>query len=254
MIDKLKLLMGRPIPCFEEGNIFAYQPIIKSIVDIGEDVFQSYITPYVITSESIFNGLENENELIEQFHIFDLFFLKDEHGNCPLDKAVFNGKKSLDVLRESLSYFIRTNNIDILFNRKKIIIDNSYLIDKNEFIRLRRIIQEIVGRGDIEFEKTPKNMTKRQKDIWLKLQKGRRRKAERNAIYLQDIINFTSFGGKTYIPPREIEQMTYFQLMNAYQSIVGIESYEIGMQYKLSQKYDVKDNVKHWTETIKIGK
>jgi hypothetical protein len=33
-----------------------------------------------------------------------------------------------------------------------------------------------------------------------------------------------------------------------------MDAYNIGMGYKLSQKYDVKDDIKHWTETLKIGK
>lgn len=252
--DKLKVLMGRPIPVSKEHGIYVRQPLVKEVVDVGEDEFQQLLLPFILTTDAIFNGAENEEELIEKFHVFDLFFMKTESGKTILDSSVFNGENALEVLRNSLSYFLQSDEIRILENRQKIIINNSYLIDKDEFDKLRKIIQSILGRGDIEFEKPPKDMTKRQKDIWFKLQKGRRRKAEREAIYLQDLINFTSFGGTSYIPFKEIDEMTYFQLHNAYKSIMGVDSYRTGIQYKLSQKFEVKDDIKHWAETIKIGK
>lgn len=254
MVDKLKLLMGKPIQMDDKGLIFAYQPLVKDIVDIGEDKFRKFVTVYTVTSEFVFNGLENDEELSKKYNIFEMFFLKDKNGENPLDKTLFGGEKALDVLRESLIYFFHTDNINILENRKKIVIRDSYLLDINEFKKLRKVIQDIVCSTDIDFEKVPKNMSKRKLDIWLKLQNGRRRDAEQKAVYLQDIINFTMFGGNSFIPIREIEQMTYYELNNAYKSIMGIDSYYTNLQYKLSPKYEIKEKIPHWTDNIKIGK
>jgi hypothetical protein len=167
--------------------------------------------------------------------------------------SVFGGKSALGVLKDSLSYFLQTDDIEFLIIRKKIRI-GKYLMDKKEFMELRQMIQDVCNKKDMEVEKPPKNMTKRQKDIWLKLQKGRRRSADKNAIYLQDMINYVSFGGTTYIPFDQIDGMTYYQFGNAYKSIMGVDAFHIGMGYKLSQKFDVKDDIKHWTEALKIGK
>jgi hypothetical protein len=251
-IDKLKLLMGRPILINKENSIYVHQPLVSDIVDIGEDEFNRLVFPYTLTSEAVFNGADNEDELIETFHIFDLFFIKVEDGKSILDNVL--GDKSLDVLRTSLEYFLKADDIKFLENRKRIIVNDSYLIDKDEFVKLRKVIQSVCNRSDIEVEKPPKNMTKRQKDIWMKLQKGRKRTAEKKAIYMQDLINFSSFGGSSYIPFDQIDKMTYYQLHNAYKSIMGVDAFHLGMGYKLSQKFDVKDEVKHWTEALKIGK
>lgn len=245
--------MGRKIVVDKEKDIAVRQPKISDVVDMGENEYNELVLPYVLTTESIFNGVENEEELINRFHFFELFFIKVENGGTILDN-VFNGKSALDVLSDSIQYFLDADDIKILEKRQKIIVNDSYMIDKDEFDRIRKVIQGVVGRGDVEVEKPPKNMTKRQKDIWMKLQKGRRRNAEKNAVYLQDMINFTAFGGSSYIPFDKIDEMSYFQLMNAYKSIVGMDAYNMGMQYKLSQKFDVKDDIKHWTDTIKIGK
>jgi hypothetical protein len=253
MEDKLKLLMGRPLVVDAENGIAVHQPALQEIVDMGEEAFNQIVLPFVITTDLIFAGLEKEEELIEEFDIFDLFFIEVDNGKTILD-GMLGGNSAVDALKKSLIYFFKTEDIRILKARKKIVINNKYLIEKEQFKVIRKAVQLVVNRNEIEVEKPPKNMSKRQKDIWTKLQKGRRRSSEKNMMYVQDIINFVIFGGKSYIPIREIETMTYYQLQNAYRGILGVDAYEMGMQYKLSQKFDVKDDVKHWTETIKIGK
>ncbi|MCC3687370.1 AMP-binding protein [Bacillus cereus] len=253
MIDRLKLLMGRQIAISKEHGIFAHQPRVNEIVDMGEDEFNNLILPFTITTETVFNGMEGEEELAERFHIFDLFFMELEEGKTVLD-AVFGWKKSTDVLSDSLRYFLKVDDINILENRKKIIVNNAYIIDNDEFDKIKQIIQSIVNREDIKVEKAPKNMTPRQKEIWKKLQKGRKRTAEKSALYLQDIVNYTAFGGTTFIPLEQIDKMTYYQLYNAYSSVIGKDSFNISMGYKLSEKFDMKDTIKHWTESMKIGK
>ncbi|MEC2335109.1 AMP-binding protein [Bacillus subtilis] len=252
-MDKLKLLMGRPILFDKINELYVRQPLISDIVDIGEEGFNELILPFVITSEAVFNGAENEEELIDKYSIYDLFFAEVEKDVFVLDR-IFGGKSALGVLKDSLSFFLQTDDIEFLVNRKKIVINSNFLMDKEEYMELRYIIQGVTGRQDMQVEKPPKNMTKRQKDIWTKLQKGRRRKAEKDAIYLQDLINFTSFGGTAHIPLDQIDRMTYFQLSNAYKSVMGIDSFRIGMGYRLSYKFDVKEDIKHWTESLKIGK
>ncbi|WP_260866684.1 AMP-binding protein [Bacillus pumilus] len=251
IIDKLKLYMGRPIVVSEENNLFIKQPLVKDVVDLGEDNFKKFVNPFILTIESIFDGFENLEEISSKYDIFELFFIKGEEGETILDSAF--GEPALELLKNSLRYFMNCKDIQVLEMRQKLIIDN-HIVDKKEFARIRKIIQEVTCKEDIEIEKAPKDMTKRQKDIWLKLKKGRMKKAEKDAVYMQDIINYVSFGSSSYIPPREIDEMTYYQLYNAYRSIVGIDSYKIGFQYKLSPKFEVKEESKHWLETIKIGK
>lgn len=245
--------MGRPVLIDKDGGIYLHQPKISDIIDFGEDKFNELVLPYVLTTDLVFGGVDNEEELSKKYSIFELFFIRLDNGGTLLDK-IFGGTNALDALKESIEYFFQTDDVRVLENRQKIVVNNTYLIDQSEFNKIRLLIQSFSCRKDIEVEKPPKNMTKRQKDIWLKLQKGRKRTAERNAIYLQDIINFTSFGGTSFIPFDQIENMTYYQLQNAYKGIIGKDSYNIGMGYKLSQKFDVKDDIKHWTETLKIGK
>lgn len=251
-MDKLKLFMGRPILIDKKTQLFVRQPMISEIVDMGENGYNELVMPFTLTSEAVFNGLENEEELVAKFDIYDLYFAQTEENVFVLDN-VFGGKSALGVLKDSLSYFLQTDDIEFLIHRKKIRI-GEYLVDREEFMEIREAIQGVSNRQDMQVEKTPKNMTERQKGIWKKLQKGRRRKAEKDAIYLQDMINYVSFGGVAYIPLDQIDRMTYYQFSSAYKSVMGVDAFRIGMGYKLSQKFDVKDDVKHWTESLKIGK
>lgn len=251
-MDKLKLLMGRSILFDKDHELYVRQPKMNEVVDLGETGFNDLILPFVLTNEAVFNGLENEEELVSKFDIYDLFFAQVDEDVFVLDN-VFGGKSALGVLKDSLSYFLQTDDIEFFIHRKKIRI-NKFLMDKPEYMKLRSIVQQVCNRNDMEVEKPPKNMTKRQRDIWLKLQKGRRRRAEKDAIYLQDMINYISFGGTTYIPFDQIDRMTYYQLANAYKSVMGKDAFQIGMGYKLSEKFDVKDDIKHWSETLRIGK
>ncbi|URJ76441.1 AMP-binding protein (plasmid) [Bacillus velezensis] len=255
-IDMLKVRMGRPvdISITDKHEIRVYHPVMKEIIDMGEDEFQKMVIPFILTTDAVFAGAENIDELKSKFHIYDLFFLEDEKGKTILDDNVFDGRNALEILCKSLSFFLKTDKVLPLKIRRKIGISGSYVIDKKEFGLIRKAVQAILGRGDIEVEQPPKDMSKRQRDIWIKLQKGRRRKAEKEAIYLQDTINYVQFGGRSFIPDKEIEQMTYYQLHNAYRSIIGVDSYLTGLQYKLSQKFEVKEEIKHWSESLKIGR
>ncbi len=244
--------MGRPIEYSKDHKLFVHQPTISEIVDMGENEFNERLLPFTLTSEAVFNGQDNAEELSLKYSIYELFFTQVEDDVFILDN-VFGGKSALGVLKDSLSYFLQTDNIQFLMNRKKIGVDD-FVVDEEEFMRLRKLIQGVTSRTDVEIENIPKNMTKRQRDIWDKLQAGRRRTAEREALYLQDMINFTSFGGSTYIPLDQIDRMTYYQLFNAYKSVMGKDAFQIGMGYKLSYKFDVKDQIKHWSEALKIGK
>lgn len=244
--------MGRSILFNKEHNLYVKQPLIADVVDMGEDAFNDLVLPFTLTSEAVFNGQDNGDELALKYSPFDLFFAQVEEGVYLLDN-VFGGKSALGVLKDSLSYFLQTDNVYFLNHRKKIVV-NEFVIDQAEYIKLRKIIQGVTNRKDIEFEKVPKNMTERQRGVWVKLQAGRRRQAEREAVYLQDLINFTSNGGTSFIPYKEIDKMTYYQLANTYKSVMGRDSFNVSMGYKLSYKYDVKDEIKHWSETLKIGK
>lgn len=254
MISKTRLLLGKSIP-FEEG-FFVKQPTIDEISEMEEGVFDNYVAPFVITIDSLFEDEEEAEKVKAEFTIFQLFFHKIDDTKHLMD-SVFGGRNTLDFLKEVLSFFLDVDEsaITILPNRKRIAISDNgreIVIDDEKYNKLRGIIQKVLSREDIEVERPPKNMTGRQKDIWVKLQAGRKRRDQREALSTADIINIVSFGGHYHIPFRDVLDMTYFQLRKAFGNIISRDNFDLSMGYKLSQKFDVKDDVKHWSKDFKV--
>ncbi len=252
MVDKLKLVMGKPILINEETKTHIHHPLVSDIVDMGEEDYQNICLPYILTKDAIFGNLANSKSLSEKYGLLQLFFIEVGEGKRLLD-MMFDGD-SLEVLKNSLSYFLKTDEIRLLVRQQKIVVKEKYLIDESEFQKIRKIIQSVIDKSDIEVEKPPENMSPRQEDIWKKLQEGRRRKAEKERIYMQDIVNIVSFGGNNYIPKDVIGNMHYFELSNAYKSITKMDIYKTKLLYHISPKFESKDEFEHWSKELKIGK
>lgn len=209
------------------------------------DRYNDYLLPYTITLETIFD----DEEVIAKLDIFELFFEKLENEGYVLEGAFNNNP--IELLCESITFFTGCD-VKVLENRKKIIIGDSFILDNQSFITFRKIIQAVSARKDLVVEKMPKGLSERRKDVWLKLQEGRRRKAKREAVEMEDIANIVSFGGGSYISLEQIMDMTYYQFLNAYKSILGKDSYYVALQYKLSQKYEYKEELAHWSKSMKV--
>jgi len=250
-IDKLKLTMGRPFLVDEKTQTYVHHPIMKDIVDLGEDEYLNLCLPYILTKDAIFGNLENSKSLSEKYELLQLFFIKVNEDQRLLD-GMFNGN-TMDYLKNSLSFFLKTDDIRILERQQKIVINKEYLIDNSEFMRLRKVIQSVSDRSDIKVEKPPENMTERQRDIWTKLQKGRKRKSDKERVYIQDMINVVSFGGNSYISKDLIENMHYIELSNAYKAISQKDIYHTRLLHRISPKFESDDKFEHWFENLKIG-
>lgn len=239
-----RLFFGKPIPL--DDKVSVTQPKLDEIIEL-DDKYEKYLSPFILTMESLFE----DEEIIESYDLFDLFFEKNEGQDTYLLQGVFNGNP-IEVLSESIKFFTGQEVTKVLENRKKIVIGDSYIVDKIKFKDLRAIIQAISGRKDIVVEKMPKGLSERRQDIWKKLHEGRKRKAQREAMKLEDIANVVSYGGKSYIPLQQILDMTYYTFLNAYKSILDIDSYYISLEYKVSQKYEFKDDLVHWSKSLKV--
>jgi hypothetical protein len=250
-VDNLTLLLGNPIPLDKENGIFVYQPKIGEISAIGEDAFQKMTIPFQINLDTLF---EDEEDIANN-DVFSLFFLKFKSGEYALSKFL-GVKDTVSLLIDCIMFFTHVEKEDIMIlpQRRKIAIKEKYVIDKDSFEDFRSIVKKITKREDIKANRPPKNLKKRQRDIWEKLTKGRQRKALKDAIFLPDLINVVSFGGRYHIPISEIREMTFFQLSNAYGAVMAMDSYATNMGYKLSPNFKVEEKIDHWQNLLRIGK
>lgn len=253
-MNKTRLILGKSIPLSEGFEV--KQPTMEEISLMDEGLFDSYLTPFVLTIDALFENEEEAENIRSKHTIFQLFFHKIDESKYLLDSVV-GGRNSLEFLKEAIAFFldIDESKITILKHRKRFAVsdgDRELIIDDGMYDKLRKVIQFITSREDVEVERPPKNMTDRQKDIWLKLQKGRKRREQREAITMADMINIVALGGRSHIPFNEITKMTYYQFRRAYASIIARDNFELSMGYKLSQKFDVKDEVRHWSKDFKV--
>ena len=227
---------------FDFEGIKVKQPKVVDYAYKDEDYINSLCLPFLITSQVI------DDDDISHYKPLEMFFLKDKEGNYVLDKIF--GASAIDILCNSISE-LTGEEVDFLENMEQIVIAKKVLLTVENFEVLRQGIKLIYGKEDIEIEHPPRNMSERQLDIWIKLQNGRKRNATDDVLTIADYINIANCS-LNYIPIKDIEEMTLFQLFSVVKTILEIDSHDIALRYKTSYKFEIKDDVSHWSEKIKI--
>lgn len=108
-----------------------------------------------------------------------------------------------------------------------------FKIDSNNFDDISDIILKINASKKIVIEKPPANMSPRQRDVWEKLQEGRRNDARKNEVHIYDILNVCEYCGDCHIPIEEIKKWSLWRIMNCYKTRLNIKSYDDNLQIAL---------------------
>ena len=244
-INNKILLLGLPINTKDLGIGVIYQPKIINLVD--KDIVK-LLYPYSLSLD-LFNNIKDYNVV----SIYDLFFLKK-------DKEFFfknkNNEPIIYDLIDSLKLFYNTENVILNFEKQIININNSINITRYNFDLLSEIILQINLKQKIkkEEDKKKKFLGKRQKAIYEKIMKNRERYAKKNELLIEDMIALLVHNNIRPFSYKEVTELTYWQLVYSYKQIINIISYETYIKYQTSMKFDVKENKKHWLETIKFIK
>jgi hypothetical protein len=69
---------------------------------------------------------------------------------------------------------------------------------------------------------------------------------------LSSIINVVMFGGNYYISSNEIKDMTVWQLLNAYKSILNKDSFYINFEQCLAGVDSKGLDLTHWSQKLRI--
>ena len=215
-----------------------HQPSIDEILDMNMNEFEQLLLPFVITIDSIENELSDEEK--EQIKSFDI---------------ITSSPDIIGSLIKSLEYFCKSNvefdDNGIFFGGYEGRLSEARL-NRDNFDELATIILEINARERPKKERIPIFKNDLQRDIWTKIQEGRRREASKHQLKLEDILNYCEFGGNSYIPMDEILKWSLWRLMNCYKSIMGRSGYKDSFSiYLISGEKSLIEG-KHWTELIKI--
>lgn len=225
-------------------------PSIAEILRYGLEKYNRLLLPYIISLDSI--GTDIPEEQKKHIEIFDI---------------ITSDEEMVDLLEESIRFLCNAENVlltidesdtvgiwvDYIYENHEKTLDIGHLfINRSNFDDFANIILLINSKERYVAERIPEFENERQKDVWDKLQEGRKRGSRSNSIGLRDIVNFCEFGGNSHIPASEIKTWTLWKLTNAYNSIIGKSSYDDNFQiYLVNGEKELIEN-KHWSDLIKI--
>lgn len=243
----LELIRQKPINY--DGLIF--NPISFNYIcdNIGLAEFDKMLLPFLITEDCL-----DIDEDMEITNFFNDVIIKDR-------ALLLSMVVSLNVFCEFKDIKLdMDNNSIILINGKFEGYDESnekiysdFIINSSNYDDICKIVMLINGKEKLKVEKPPKNMSAKQKDVWEKLQEGRRKEAKKNEVHIYDMLNVCEFGGSYRIPQEEIEKWTLWKIMNCYKARLNMKTYEDSLKICLvsgDSKTISGDN--HWHHKLLI--
>ena len=215
------------------NNIIIHQTPLNDILEYGIDKYNMLLLPFLLDV----SDFEISSDLMKQnINIFDILTLTEE---------------TFTMLLNSISFFCKTDEIKFDEQKGIFYVYDGY-IDRNNFDEFANIILKFNAKQKIQREKPPANMTQKQKEIWEKLQQGRKRTEEKSQVDLIDLINICQFGGNYYIPITDVFNWSMFNITRCYKTIVGKSTYEDTFDiYCVTGEEKLIKN-RHWTELVKV--
>jgi len=214
-------------------DVIIKSPSISEVIRYGTEEYNRLLLPYIVSLDSL--GVECTDEAKEGIKNFDI---------------VCSNENMKNLLLESLKYFCETESIVEVGEGFKI--NDKLVLNRDNFDEFGGIILEINSRQKPKVEKPPVFKNDRQKDIWMKIQEGRKRGEKASELKLEDIINFCEFGGRYHIPTTEIKTWTMWKLMNCYKSIVNMSKYSDNFSVCLANGDISPIEGQHWTDLLRV--
>ena len=192
------------------------------------DIQKDYITKKVEKPKEV-----SQSDIKHYYSLFDWLYQKF--------RKCFSKEKNIEV-----EYIETTEEVE---NKK----EKTFIINSTNFDDISNIILKINANKKAVVEKPPENMSERQRDVWNKLQEGRRRDVKKNEVHIYDILNVCEFGGDYYIPIETIYNWSLWRIMNCYKARVGLKSYDDNLQIALvSGDGKSISGENHWHQQLMI--
>lgn len=235
-------LFGLDIPLdnYKLGKIKQPKAIdfIKHNIDI-----ENFYFPFIMT-DILLNSLDNQEDIIK---------IKRDIGSLSFLILSCNESKRFDVLdklKESINLLYGCN-VDI--TQDSIFLDNGVIINNSNFDILCNIVLEMmmVEKPKIEKQKVYKN--KHLQATWDKLQKYRKKEAQKSETAILDIMNLLIHMNGNY-DYEKVLNMTVYQILNSYIALLKKDNYSEFLSYKTSGQFKLEKEKKHWITEIKVKK
>ena len=232
-------MTGLPVKLSHDlGEI--HQPKLFDFME-NDITVEEFAQPFCARVDVVDFGEGKEVEtLLKMLKDFDLFFV---------------GKgEMVDKLIKSLSMLYKTDDIQLDLDNQCILIDGSIVINRDNFTYLADVVLNMLC---MEKPKKKENKRKYEDDyrqkLWEKMQRYRAENERKNAVAFLDIVNFV-IHSNSVVDYERIYNLTYYQLINTYTTLMNKMGYEEYMMYKTSGQFKMDNEVKHWGTQSKVKK
>lgn len=235
-------MTATPIPI--SGDIKFYQPIIKDILNMGEEMYWSLLKVWDLSRKEMIVEETEETLKLTNFEIWQAI--------------MFNNKEMQNRLIASVDCFLHTK-IEFLPISNTIMIgegDSSILLNNSIYLFLQEISKSMSDmfseKKDDQFQET-ENMSEREKQLIkkmresaAKLDKIKNGEKDTKDRLVKQIISLVAIGGYTY---DQVYSMTIVQMIYLLKKYVAIQQYELYIA--LSPYRDSKNGqtIEHWLDT-----
>lgn len=248
MINQLLLLSGNDIP-FKQAKLIIHQPIIKDIAYVGQQ-------PFFIGCQYLNFSKENlklEDKLrLEHFNDFKILMtmMKDN------DAAIQKNKICMELVLSLLFPQYQVNFLPISIMLSKRNQNNEierYLIDENNFIFFKQIINQIFcltdifnssinkyNPGGVQAQALVQKFEQRQKKLAALKNQGDNKK---NVSILAQYISILAVGQHKDI--NQLLQYTVYQLFNEYRRFKMKLQFDINLQARMAGAQNLEE-AKNW--------
>lgn len=230
------------------------QPTIKDLLDKGKTNLDFINPMYIIEKTYLEIHKDSDVEILTRFDLM-----------CSIDhitqSGVFNSFIGIlctiyKIEPEEINYIEATE----VTKGSLFIKDREVVLNSDNYEKLSDVIFEMFYVDKEDFLKededemwVSKTGSKKEKEMIEYFKNKKKKEREKNSMSLADYINVVCHI-KNFIPYREVINLTFYQLMNSYSSLVNFDRYKEELGYRWSFKFNFKDNQKHWSEYIKIKK
>lgn len=231
------------------NGLIIYPPKFREIKNFGVDNYNSIMKVFSLSLEC-FEGIVIDNNT----NLFNDFLLMDDFLLSCMNKSLFMITKADEIYFNKEEKYLELRffeDKDEESTNKKY---SSFIVNSSNFDDISDIVLKINSHKKLSVEKTPDNMSDRQRDIWLKLQEGRNRDKNKNEIHIYDVLNVCEFGGNYHIPNETICEWSLWCIMNCYKARIGIKTYDDNLNICLVTGGDSKSITgnNHWHQQLMI--
>lgn len=218
-------------------NIFIKQKTVREVV--SNPMYNLYLYPFLLTTDYF---LERDSSIRTTF---EGFFKTTKDGEFVFKEK---GMPLLTYLFLGFQYFFDTKDV-VIGNGETIIINGDFVITQNNFEDICDVIAGLNSRKRIRKLVPPENLNDIQRDIWIKTMKGRQRRAEKESIEFNDIVNIIIHfnNGFKY---KDTLDLTVLQLFNTFNVLMQKDRFDRYYQLYSSGQFEIKEHTPHWINSI----